>query len=88
MQHEPFDHLSASLPLPGATEAVYRHPKLSRGESIDHSREELVSTHCTLRAAMDEANRLARTDREHTYLVGLAPEPRRPYSAVGFEDAR
>lgn len=51
-------------------EAVYRCDRIWLG---DTSRNEvLVSRHATVREAMDEANRLARLDRSHSYTVGAA----------------
>lgn len=52
-------------------EAVYRCDLIGRGEAPRN--EVLVSTHATLREAMDEANRLKRMDRSHSYVVGMAP---------------
>lgn len=51
-------------------EAVYRCPKLGLG--VTPRGEVLVSRHATISEAMDEANRLARQDRAHTYTVGSA----------------
>jgi len=50
--------------------AVYRGDLLRRGETPRN--EVLVSGHLTPGDAMDEANRLKRMDRAHTYTVGAA----------------
>ena len=51
-------------------EAVYRCDKIKFRESPKN--EVMVSRHASLREAMDEANRLARLDRAHSYTVGMA----------------
>lgn len=48
--------------------AVYQCQKLGRGETPKD--EVFISAHLTAGEAMDEANRLARRDRAHTYTVG------------------
>jgi hypothetical protein len=50
--------------------AVYRCAKLGRGQKPQD--EVLVSGHISPGEAMDEANRLARADRAHSYVVGAA----------------
>ena len=50
--------------------AVYRGDLLRRGETPRN--EVLVSGHLSPSEAMDEANRLKRLDRAHTYTVGAA----------------
>ena len=49
--------------------AVYQCQKLGRGETPKD--ETFVSAHFTASEAMDEANRLSRNDRAHTYTVGF-----------------
>lgn len=51
--------------------AVYRCDLISVRAPIPAS-EEFVSGHLTPGAAMDEANRLKRADRAHSYVVGEA----------------
>lgn len=48
--------------------AVYRCDLLSRGQTPEN--EVFVSGHLSPSAAMDEANRLKRTDRANSYIVG------------------
>ena len=48
--------------------AVYRCDLLGLGETPKN--EELVSGHLSPSEAMDEANRLKRMDKEHSYVVG------------------
>lgn len=50
--------------------AVYRCDLIRRGEAPRN--EILVSGHLTPGEAMDEANRLKRADRAHSYTVGAA----------------
>ena len=50
--------------------AVYRGTLIRRGEAPRD--EVLVSGHLSPMEAMDEANRLKRLDRDHTYTVGAA----------------
>ena len=50
--------------------AVYRCDLLGRGETPRN--EVVVSGHLTPSEAMDEANRLKRADRAHSYAVGAA----------------
>ena len=50
--------------------AVYRCDKISRG--LPPENEFFVSGHLTPGEAMDEANRLQRQDRDHSYVVGCA----------------
>lgn len=50
--------------------AVYRCDLIRRGETSRN--EALVSGHLTPGEAMDEANRLKRSDRTHSYTVGAA----------------
>ena len=50
--------------------AVYRGDLIRRGETSRN--EVLVSGHLSPSEAMDEANRLKRLDRAHTYTVGAA----------------
>ena len=50
--------------------AVYRSELISRGGRPTN--EVLVSGHLTPGEAMDEANRLKRADRAHSYSVGAA----------------
>jgi hypothetical protein len=50
--------------------AVYRGELIRRGETPRN--EVLVSGHLSSSEAMDEANRLKRLDRDHTYTVGAA----------------
>jgi hypothetical protein len=52
-------------------EAVYRCDLISK--TIVPQNEVLVSRHATLSDAMDEANRLKRSDPTHSYVVGEAP---------------
>jgi hypothetical protein len=59
------DALKTNMPW-----AVYQSQKLGRGETPKD--EIAVSAHLTAGEAMDEANRLARRDRGHTYTVGGA----------------
>ena len=51
--------------------AVYRCAKITRQNPIPRH-EAQVSVHPDAGAAMDEANRLQREDRAHSYTVGLA----------------
>jgi hypothetical protein len=48
--------------------AVYRCTKIARGQTPQN--ETLISVHASTLAAMHEANRLARLDRAHSYVVG------------------
>lgn len=57
-----------SVSHPPSVDAVYRCDKLKRGQYPQN--EHLVSTHPTTRAAIEEANRLARLDPAHSYVVG------------------
>jgi len=50
--------------------AVYRSDLIERGQTPQN--ETLVSGHLTPSEAMDEANRLKRLDRKHSYTVGGA----------------
>ena len=50
--------------------AVYRCDLLRRGETPKN--EGLVSGHLSPSEAMDEANRMKRADRAHSYTVGAA----------------
>lgn len=50
--------------------AVYRCDRIGRGETPKN--EILVSGHMTASEAFDEANRLKRADRSHSYTVGAA----------------
>lgn len=50
--------------------AVYRCDVLGRGQTPRN--EEFVSGHLSPSEAMDEANRLKRGDRSHSYTVGAA----------------
>ena len=50
--------------------AVYRCDRIGRGETPRN--ETLISGHLSPREAMDEANRLKRADRAHSYTVGAA----------------
>ena len=52
-------------------EAVYRCDKIKRFQPPQN--ETFVSAHPCLMSAMREANRLARLDRGHSYVVGYAP---------------
>lgn len=49
--------------------AVYRCDRIQRGQAP--TGETPISGHLTLDEAMDEANRLQRADRAHSYVVGL-----------------
>lgn len=48
--------------------AVYRCDRIHRGQAPQN--EVFVSGHLTPSEAMDEANRLKRADRAHSYTVG------------------
>lgn len=50
--------------------AVYRCPLIKPGQSPRD--ETLVSVHLSPSEAMDEANRMKRADRAHSYTVGAA----------------
>ena len=52
--------------------AVYRCDPIRRGKVPTISGEVFVSAHLSPSEAMDEANRLQRGDRSHTYTVGAA----------------
>ena len=59
--------MSSNLPF-----AVFRFPRIKRGQSPDWSRAERVNTHLTPSEAMDAANECRRNDPAHTYAVADA----------------
>lgn len=52
--------------------AVFRFPRIKRGQSPDWAQAGRVSTHLTPSEAMDAANECKRNDPAHTYCVAGA----------------